>query len=474
MTNMFRISSILISLVLLITAVCPLAQAGGGVYPSTQHGSPQTGVMRDPALPRGNCSQCHYQHNSNTTAYDFALFTQDDNALCFQCHTGNGANLIYMGSTVYNGCLHGDAIDPDDRWPGPTPPARVESGASGKCLNCHDPHGYSDVSGLIPSQTFSREENLCSTCHDGSPVAPDIRTEITKVYHHPAYDYSGRHSESEDGTSSKYGYPSNRHSECTDCHNPHYARNDPVPPTAPAGSKRIRGVGRVEVTNGAAWTIPTFTYRSPVDTTGTVYEYQFCFKCHSSWTTLPPTQGDKGKECNSNNPSYHPVEAAGKNTDIDSRTLVSPWTASSKTYCSDCHRSDNTLVEGPHGSIYQNILFKDYYRGDGSSNPSTDNCFSCHVYEQYRTDTHSNGQTYTHFRKGTSTSSENLHYKHATEERTSCNTCHDDIHGSDKYHLITFASLVGGSRRYDHQTNGGSCYITCHGETHNPETYNWR
>jgi hypothetical protein len=41
-------------------------------------------------------------------------------------------------------------------------------------------------------------------------------------------------------------------------------------------------------------------------------EYQLCFKCHSSWTTQPAGQSDLALLLNNNNPSYHPVEAAGR------------------------------------------------------------------------------------------------------------------------------------------------------------------
>ena len=50
-----------------------------------------------------------------------------------------------------------------------------EAQAAGKCVNCHDVHGYNmDGTGLIPSLLVSREEKLCLVCHDGSPAAKNI------------------------------------------------------------------------------------------------------------------------------------------------------------------------------------------------------------------------------------------------------------------------------------------------------------
>ncbi|RMF87858.1 MAG: hypothetical protein D6736_11925 [Nitrospinota bacterium] len=438
-----------------------LLLAYGGVYTLTKHGDPLSGVQRDVSLPRGDCNQCHLPHSG----YPFFPFADHTNALCYSCHNGAGALQIYQGQAVYDLSTH--ATSASMVWPSP-PPAR-QAGDWGECVNCHNPHGYKDGTGLVPHMVWRREENLCKECHDGSP-ASDVYTEIGKVSSHPVTTYSGRHAADEGGDSSKFG-TANRHAECVDCHNPHWAKTDS--PSPPDASSRLKGVSRIVVGLGR-----TLTYTGPADTTA-VKEYEICYKCHSSWTTLPAGTTDKAAEFDPANGSFHPVEAVGKNTDIDSRTLVAPLTATSQVYCTDCHTSDNTGVRGPHGSIYAPILKKAYFTGDNSSPPSTDVCFDCHVSTQYLTDTRASNSTYTHFRDGTSSGSKNFHYVHTVKDaQTSCKTCHYNIHGTTSAHLIVFNTAVvsssGGQIRYEHRSDGGACTLKCHGKDHNPKSYRWK
>lgn len=431
----------------------------GGVYTQTKHGDLISGVQREATLPRGNCNQCHVQHGS----YDFGLFAANTNSLCYACHASASPLRIYQGQAAYNVSTH--AASNRVVWPAP-PPVRTAA-EWGKCVNCHNPHGYKDATGLVPSMGWRREESLCKECHDGAP-GKDVYGQFTKLSKHPVATYVNRHSAAEGGDSTKFG-TANRHSECADCHNPHFAKADGIAPYPPNASSRIKGISRVAVGAGRS-----FIYYGP-ESTSDVKEYEVCYKCHSSWTTLPAGARDKAAEFNPANASFHPVEAAGKNTDIDSRTLVSPWTQSSLVYCTSCHTSDNTAIRGPHGSAYAPILKKAYFTGDNAATPATDVCFDCHVAAQYLTDTKRTNSTYTHFREGPGTGEPNFHYLHVVNVKTSCNTCHDNIHGSTTPHLITFSSVVTGSRSYVHTISGGYCSLTCHGKTHGTEeSYRWR
>ncbi len=456
------------------------------VYTQTEHGF--ANLDGDSYVLSGSCEVCHTQHNSRdgspaagTGPFDYLMYETNSTAFCAGCHVDNtvgvaphkpGIEGLWTGISAYEVSSHGQTsqkVNPDSGYSLPL------------CISCHDPHGAGTGTPYL-ALAVNDEELLCLSCHDGSPAATNISAELSKTYSHPvdAGEYNGRHLPEEGGTSSAYG-TTNRHSECQDCHNPHVASADAVSPTPPEMSNTLRGVGRVAVTNGSAWQPPTYTYREPPDNTTPTTEYQVCFKCHSSWTSLPPTTpsggaaGDKALEFNENNPSFHPVEAVGKNTDIDFRVLLGPWTAESRMYCTDCHSSNNTNIRGPHGSVYAYILKKDYYRDDGSTNPSSDLCFECHDWNQYMTKTRSTGTTYTHFRDGNATNDQNLHYEHTVGQSTSCATCHNNMHGSSNVHLLTFSSIVTGNRQYVDTGGGGYCSLRCHGKNHGMnKSYRWQ
>jgi predicted CXXCH cytochrome family protein len=384
----------------------------GGVYRQTKHGNTSTGVYRLSNQPRGDCIQCHYQHASidgSATGgpYPYLLFAQNNNSLCYTsgCHDGSAANKIYQGSATYNQSGHNNSAN--TLWPGPTPWAR-KSGEVGQCINCHDPHGYSDSQGLIPAMTFSREENLCKTCHDSNgPATYDIASELIKnngqhsIQHYIAYSsYTGRHDESEGNDPTKYGSV-NRHNECVDCHNPHLSRSGTHSMPTNVASEMLRGINGIKVTNGSGGSTPSYTYISPDAVSehpsgreGVAYEYQVCFKCHSSWApgltniTYPSYPSfkvtDVSVEFNPNNRAHHPVEAQGNNQSSHANyalTFVNPITKSSQIYCSDCHSSEQNTgnsfhPQGPHGSFNKSILA-------GSSESNANVCWKCHRQEVY-------------------------------------------------------------------------------------------
>ena len=478
---------VLAGLALLVLARALLAD--GGVFATTPHGSPTTGLQRltGPDYPRGSCVQCHYQHasveGSATGAPNpYALFAPNDNNLCGSpgCHDGAGADHIYQGLSDYTVSVH--ATDGSAVWPGPTPWAR-RTGDAGKCVNCHDPHGYTDSGGLLPTLGLAREEKLCLACHDGSPAHTNISYELTKTYSHPVTPTSGRHSAAEGGDATRFG-SGNRHAECEDCHNVHQTRHPAFPPAAPAASDRLRGVSYVSVSNGPAWTQPAYLFHAADDPTPIQYEYQLCFKCHSSWTTLPLTSPsgraptDKAKEFNPNNLSYHPMEAAGKQTAATwpANSLLPPYTTASILYCSDCHASDSPAAPaGPHGSNNRFLLEANYAVVEHSPSYQSSDfalCFRCHQEAALLND-QDTGTNDTHFR---------FHRKHLQDAPGNqpnlplCASCHGNSHGSTRPRLIDFTrephltSFTSWTSK-EAGAGTGQCTLTCHGEAHAGRTY---
>ncbi len=490
----------------------------GGVYLQTKHGNPMTGILRDTHQPKGDCAQCHYQHSgiqgTNTAGpYAYLLFAQNNNSLCYTsgCHDSGVPNQSYQGSETYN--LSGHNNSPNMIWPGPIPWAR-DGGEVGQCINCHDPHGVSDSQGLIPAMQFARAEKLCLGCHGlNGPARYDIAAEFSKnngqfnTQHYLTYSkYTDRHSEAEGNDGTKYGI-TNRHLDCSDCHNPHLSREQThVMPTNIA-SEMLCGVNGIKVINSTAGTIPSYIYIAPDAVTenpegheGVAYEYQICFKCHSSWATgitnitfpsYPQFKiTDQSVEFNPNNLSQHAVESMGKNQTLNpnyEQTFVSPITKTSQIYCSDCHGSElNTgnsfHPQGPHGSTNKTILA-------GSVPDPSNVCWKCH-----RQDVYNDGSLGTRATRALSRFDHSFggaqHFNaNSNVWKNPCLNCHGGnavggIHGTNTgrgirgssnlgEHFMNGASIVGFSSGNSGTLGSGGCWTppgssilgSCHAHT---------
>ncbi len=412
----------------------------------------------------GDCETCHTQHaNAQPAPQPHALVGPDDNTLCDDCHTTPWSGGSYPDTWTYAGSAHGS--EAAMIWPGPYPPSRVEPDAAGKCVNCHDPHGWEDASGLIPRLAIAREEALCLTCHDGHPAASNVRADLLKAFRHPVMDIAGRHTGPAESQPADFAVtPVNRrHAECEDCHNPHVARGDGLAaPDAPAASKRLLGVSRVGVLNGVAGSAPSYTFIVASDTlTPPVAEFQLCFKCHSSWTTQPAGQTDLARALNPNNLSTHPVEAAGNNRNIHPLAFVAGWSASSLTRCGDCHGSELGTTRGPHGSSYRYILTGPYTASPAFRPMASDEvCFSCHAFDVYANP--SSPESVRGYSRFSSPNAVKGHAEHVGEENVPCYACHATHGAPTQKHLIA-TGRAPGIVTYTETATGGSCAPTCHG-----------
>jgi predicted CXXCH cytochrome family protein len=402
-------------------------------------------------------------HGQGDVAYEEALIGPDDNTLCDRCHTTAWSGGSYGGRWLYIGSSHGS--NGASIWPGPTPPPRTEAGATGKCLNCHDPHGWGDATGLIPSLAIGREESLCLACHNGGPALTNIGTELSKAYRHPMTQFAGRHKGATESQPSDFAAApvDNRHSECTDCHNPHvsYPDRNGTPP-APGLSKTNLGVSRVIVQNGGPGVPPAFTFAAGSDSLSTpVAEYQLCFKCHSSWTTQPTGQTDLALELNPANASYHPVEAAGRNPTIQPGAFVPGWSATSLTRCGDCHGSDFAgAPRGPHGSSYRYILRQPYEASSQSRLTGPNEiCFVCHAYDVYANPSAPDLiRGYSRFNTPGATKG---HAEHVGGSQVPCYACHATHGVANQKHLLVTGRNPG-IVFFTETASGGTCQPTCH------------
>jgi predicted CXXCH cytochrome family protein len=412
-----------------------------------------------------DCASCHTLHaGDEALAREHALTGPNDNTLCDGCHTTPWAGGSYGGTQLYDGSSHGSS--PTMLWPGPYPPARTETGAARKCLNCHDPHGWEDKNGKIPFLAIAREEALCLTCHDGAHARSDIRTDVGKPFAHPSATTRGRHSGPGEAAPADFAIsPINRrHAECEDCHNPHLARADDFASHAPEASKLLLGVSRVSVLNGAPGIRPGYVFLAASDTaTAPFAEYQLCFKCHSSWTTQPSGQTDMAIAFNPANPSHHAVEARGADPGISPAAFATGWNAASVLRCGDCHGSDSGVSRGPHGSLYPTILARPY---DASPQPrattADELCFRCHQYAVYADP---NGGQLPASRFNPPGDAKG-HAGHVGASQVPCYACHVTHGSATQRHLIALGRNPG-MVSYTETPTGGTCASTCH----DPKSY---
>ncbi len=406
------------------------------------------------------CTSCHDPHIRDTVDANIKFlrlnrfqkaaptggaFNQNNDIICLACHDKAG----------WTGSAHANSLVANETYQSAASSLR-EFDVNAQvwkvsCLNCHDTHTVQGARRLLREGTDSIStpksggnsaiEETCYQCHSsngavlvnqGTPgfEVPDIKTDFALLRKMPIDKQPEVH---DIGTSSVLnagadfiesqlnlglGAPTNRHAECTDCHNPHRViknrlfNADPSVPDAAgthlhaAGHTNIasgvlRGMWGVEPIYGSAafMSNPTgFDLKrgnpppGSSDLVSSPYmtrEYQICLKCHSNYGyTTPPNLGDstpsgtngmtqytnqamefqspdadKG-EPGGNHRSWHPVM---KNTGRDAATrgglnlalFLPPWNGAADLgtqtmYCSDCHGSETDPLANPQTVVPKN------------------------------------------------------------------------------------------------------------------------
>lgn len=412
------------------------------------------GELSDPASLTGpvtlekeklQCTSCHDPHSDLNG--DFLVAPTLNSELCMYCHQKTGWDMCAHRTSGAN--WNGAGNDP---WFH----TGFSSVSENACENCHKPHSAGGPERLT---NYLPEENNCLDCHNGNVAVKDIQYDFEKSYRHNIYGYQQIHDPRENALADQ------RHVECQDCHNPHYANG--VDASAPFAGGAVTGVLGID-SDGAA-------------ITSVHYEYEICYRCHADSPDKPA--GPTSRQIEQNNvrlefdpagPSFHPVESAGNNSDVPS--LIAPLSESSIIYCTDCHAGDagTSVAAGPHGSVWPRILKYRYETADYTSESyqAYELCYQCHERNSIINSSTKFG--------------EEVHRKHIVEEDTPCNICHDP-HGisnsqgnsTNNSHLINFDIAVvgpssGAMGRLEFIDNGsfsGSCYLYCHGKNHNPKSY---
>jgi predicted CXXCH cytochrome family protein len=392
------------------------------------------------------CTACHDPHRN--LYGNFLVMDNTASALCLACHDMTNTNNWINSSHAQSSALL-------DRTGGLWPNTDYATVGENACENCHTPHGAGRNERLL---IFNFEEDNCFDCHDGKVASVDIAFEITKPYRHAVQDYTGVHDPAEDYTFSRVP----KHVECSDCHNPHQANGTPYPGGGVVSGANL-GVSGVSA--------------SGQKLTSSHYLYEICFKCHGDSDnnvigTLPVTRHiinlNARLSFDRANPSFHPVESQGKNSDVPS--LLPPYTAASIIRCTDCHgNSDPSGPSGPHGSDYPYLLTDRYITDDNTpeSPSSYALCYKCHSRSSLL-----------------DTDISFPHRLHVVDQKTPCSACHDPhginaVQGNtlNNSHLINFdLSIVQTTYtgQFGYRSLGrsrGQCYLMCHGKLHDPLDY---
>ncbi len=411
-------------------------------------------LPREILLDENGEMQCMSCHDPHGTSYPkFLALDTAYSEICVACHEKKGWLQSAHASSPAGW---------DGSGTNPWPYSAETSVSTNGCASCHTSHAAAIPESLL---VFAREEDNCLSCHNGSIAETDIAAEFRKGFRHPIDQLSGVH------VADEVPFAMPRHVECQDCHNPHAAfRGRASAPNIPASLTGVSGVS---------------ASGTPVETAR--YEYEICFRCHADGPDVPPPyierqilQPNIRLKVDLRNPSYHPIEEQGKNTNVPS--LIYPLRETSLIYCSDCHAgssgSTDFGVRGPHGSQWPFLLEQPYSIADGTveSQQSYALCYKCHDRNVILSD-----------------SPTGIHKTHVVEQNATCSVCHDP-HGisgtqgnsKNNSHLINFdISIVepvsegpnaGMLKFEDRGPNSGRCYLSCHvdglgGGEHSPCEY---
>jgi predicted CxxxxCH...CXXCH cytochrome family protein len=402
------------------------------------------------------------------TLHDGGAFGRD----CTKCHASQAEGRAPTSTVNSSG-----AVGPHSSDFGSLLAGRVNPGATAANLVCYNCHGNGTVglntSGKDLASAIASSAATSGGAHKGvnSDTVHATASESAATWNNGAF--SG----------------SRRHTNCLDCHSTHGAKaglvarattatsaRNQLPPsmtgatgirfsTSPALPSTACASGATLPNTCVSQTTAASFSTNPVAAT---YEYEVCFKCHSSfafgnssWPTATGLSGqqetDTAAEFSPNNRSGHPVVTglnnypnsvvpSGGTKALAASQLLAPWATnvgSQTMLCSDCHNTDaaSTAAQGPHGSAVTFML-----SGTNRAWPYTVAGANSGTLFRLGTSENNLGSTNGLFCRNchpqqNSTSSNNMHQlvgnQHGSGTMSSCTNCHIRVpHGGKVSRLI--------------------------------------
>jgi len=463
------------------------------------------GATADPTgavkLVNGNieCTSCHNPHvqGIDQFAQNFLVRDSSNGQMCLACHDPTRIVSSQVNPlSGWTGSIHQVATNQvaSDANVGPYPTVAVNA-----CASCHMEHNAGGPARLMRPATpaapgVDPATQDCLSCHGGasaniSPLPLNVYGEYAKISH-PLPSGSNTHDAAEPAVLN-----SNRHATCVDCHNPHSSNALTTFSQPPAIRPPQNCATGVSAADGTTAIVPA------------VNQYETCFRCHGTsvgkqvlikYGYLPTRLVFTGDplnlipQLNPSATSSHPVVHT-RNSPLPQPSLLTYMVNQNGTpsarllgtqiYCTDCHSSDDNREfggvgpNGPHGSVYQHILERNYQFSQAAvpggtvtnTYPSPDlspqgpyaMCAKCHDLTIVL-----------------SNASWTQHSRHVSADGFSCSVCHT-AHGIGAVNanisgerLVNFDIAVVGQNNgmpisYNHAMN--TCTLTCHNAAHNPD-----
>ena len=449
----------------------PLEPTAPGGFGQVQCGTCHDPHLRETDTTKGNqkfLRQNRFQESTPTNTHDAA-----NDIICLSCHDKN------KGSGTWAYSAHGNPLVATQTYKGAAStqrefPANLPVWKAA-CMNCHDTHTVQGARRLTREGTDSPTapksggnpalEETCYQCHTDaassaitpSTTVPNIKGDFLLSRHMPitsieqpagteVHDIGGNFNDPGfiDCTGSKnqcgadfivqrqllgVGNTSNRHAECTSCHNPHRVvkfrdfRGNPVGNLAGtpdgAGTHRhdeVTGYTRTNIASGVlrgAWGVePVYSSASfmslpisylvkrgdpgnSIDASASApyvtREYQICLKCHSDYgysdnnaypTGNRPTLAVPGTPSGTNNLTQYTNQAREFQAPISHKGEVTTSdSGAAAAYASNNHRSWHPVMDSTgrtpavRGGLSENNWRLPWSNGVGTQ---TMYCTDCH------------------------------------------------------------------------------------------------